>query len=694
MDFAMPRDPAVEILPSACPHDCPSTCALEVERIDAHHIGRVHGSRRNTYTAGVVCAKVARYAERVHHPERLRTPLRRVGEKGVGFAAYRPVSWDDALDLIAENLIRVADRYGSEAVWPYFYAGTMGYVQRDGIERLRHAKRYSRQYSTICVKLSDTGWVAGTGVKRGVDSREMVESDLIVVWGGNPVSTQVNLMTHVARARKERGAKFVVIDPYRTPTAEQADIHLAIRPGTDGALACAVMHVLFRDGLADRAYMEKYTDAPAELEAHLKTRTPEWASAITGLPVEAIEDFARLYGQTKRSYIRVGYGFTRMRNGSAQMHAVSCLPAVSGAWQRPGGGAMYGQTGLYPLDRTMIQGLDVLDKSVRNLDQSRLGPILVGERDALGDGPPVMALFIQNTNPVVVCPESIKVRDGFRRDDLFVAVHEQFMTDTAKMADIVLPATTFLEHDDFYTASGHTHLQVARKIIEPYAESRSNHDVICALAKRLGAEHPGFGMTPWQLIDQMLKASGLPDADTMYKAGGIDMAPKFETAHFLDGFGTPDKRFRFKPDWKGLGLDHEKMPSLPDHLAVTDEADAAKPFRLVAAPARSYLNSSFTETPGSIKREKRPTILMNPDDCQTLGVKEGDRVRVGNDRGSIVIHVEPRDGQQSGVVVIESIWPNAAFEEGIGVNALTSADPGYPAGGAVFHDTAVWLRAA
>lgn len=690
----MPRDPAVEILPSACPHDCPSTCALEVEKIDSHHIGRVRGSQRNSYTAGVICAKVARYSERVHHPERLRTPLRRVGEKGVGLAAYQPIGWDDALDLIADKLIRVAERDGAEAVWPYFYAGTMGYVQRDGIERLRHVMRYSRQYSTICVKLSDTGWVAGTGVKRGVDAREVVESDLIVVWGGNPVSTQVNLMAHIARARKERGTKFVVIDPYRTPTAEQADIHLAVRPGTDGALACAVMHVLFRDGKADRAYLEKYTDVPAELEAHLKSRTPEWASAITGLSVQEIEDFARLYGQTKRSYIRVGYGFTRMRNGSAQIHAVTSLPAVTGAWQYPGGGAMYGQTGLYTLDRTMIQGLDRLDKSVRSLDQSRMGPILVGDKDALAGGPPVKALFIQNTNPMVVCPESIKVRDGFRRDDLFIAVHEQFMTDTAKMADIVLPATTFLEHDDFYTGSGHTYLQVAKKIIEPYAESRSNHEVICALAKRLGAEHPGFHMTPWQLIDQMLKASGLPDADTFYRDGGVDMAPKFETAHFLDGFGHADKRFHFKPDWQALGIEHGKMPVLPDHLAVTDEASADKPFRLVAAPARSYLNSSFTETPGSIKRERRPTILISPDDCAVLGVKEGDRIRIGNDRGSLVIHVEPRGGQQPGVVVIESIWPNAAFEEGIGVNALTSADPGYPAGGAVFHDTAVWLRAA
>ena len=320
-----------ELVSSACPHDCPSTCALEVERLDARTIGRVHGARANSYTAGVICAKVARYAERVHHPDRLTRPLMRTGEKGVGMPAFRPLSWDAALDEVAERLLRAAERHGPEAVWPYFYAGTMGLVQRDGIERLRHVMKYSRQHSTICVTLSDTGWVAGCGIKRGVDAREMAESDLIIVWGGNPVHTQVNVMHHVALARKNRGAKLVVVDPYRTPTAEQADVHLMLRPGTDGALACAVMHVLFKEGYADWDYLERYTDAPRELAQHLETRTPAWAANITGLSAAEIVEFARLYGRTRRSYIRAGYGFSRSRNGAQQMHAASCLPAVTGA---------------------------------------------------------------------------------------------------------------------------------------------------------------------------------------------------------------------------------------------------------------------------------------------------------------------------------------------------------------------------
>ncbi len=662
--------------------------------MDARTIGRVHGAKDNPYTAGVICAKVARYAERVHHPGRLTTPLRRIGEKGGGADAFAPISWDEALDEVASAMQAAADRHGPEAVWPYFYAGTMGLVQRDGIQRLRHVMRYSRQHSTICSSLSDAGWLAGVGVKRGVDSREIQDSDLIVVWGTNPVNTQVNVMTHIARARKNRGAKLVVIDPYRTGTAAQADVHLAVRPGTDGALACGVMHVLFKEGYADRAYMAKYADAPDELEAHLESRTPEWAAAITGLRADEIVSFARLYGQTQRSYIRVGYGFSRSRNGAASIHAVTCLPTVTGAWQHRGGGALYSNGGLYGLDMGLIEGHDALDKSTRILDQSRIGPILCGDPQDIGDGPPVAAIFIQNTNPMVVCPDLNKVHEGFRRDDLFVCVHEQFLTETAAMADVVLPATTFLEHDDVYIASGHTFIQVTRAVIEPCGESRSNHQVLCGLAERLGAHHAGFEMTEWEIIDATLKASGLPDAETVHAAHWYDCALDFESGHFLNGFAGPDGRFRFKPDWAAIGRDADRMPALPDFAEIIDTADPEHPFRLVAAPARSFLNSSFTETVTSQEREGRPTALIHPDDCAALRINADDRVRLGNRQGSVVVHARPFDGLQRGVVVVESIWPNHAFEEGIGINALVSADPGPPKGGAVFHDTAIWLRSA
>ena len=691
MTTLSPAKRPVSTAPSACPHDCTSTCALEVELVDARTIGRVRGSLRNSYTRGVICEKVARYAERAHHPDRLAFPMKRTGPKGS--RQFARIGWDEALDTVAEQLLRKAAAHGSESVWPYFYAGTMGLVQRDGIQRLRHEMKYSRWHSTICVALSDAGWLAGVGVKRGVDLREIEHSDLVVIWGGNPVNTQINVMTH-AMAAKKRGATLVVVDPYRTGTAAQADLHLPVRPGTDGALACAVMHVLFAEGYADHAYLRRYTDVPDELAAHVASRTPQWAEAITGLPAQVIVDFARLYGRTKRSFIRCHHGFSRSRNGAVNMHAVTCLPAVTGAWQHPGGGALYGHTGMYPVDRTLLEGTDLIDRSIRELDQSRLGPILTGDRDALAGGPPVTALLIQNTNPAMVCPELHLVHRGLAREDLFTCVHEQFLTETAAFADIVLPATTFLEHDDMYTASGHTSFQVARAVIEPYAECRENHWVLSQLARRLGATHRAWDMTAWQIIDETLKRSGMWEGARNHEAGGQDFALPFETAHFLDGFGTADGRFHFRADWKRFGGRWQEMPVLPDHFEVIDAATDDRPFRLVAAPARTFLNSTFTETPGSLAREKRPTALLNPDDCAALNVAAGDRVRIGNDRGEVTVHVRPQDGQQRGVVVVEGIWPNHRFDNGIGINALTSAEPGWPNGGAVFHDTAVWVRRA
>ncbi len=675
---------------SVCPHDCPGACPVEVAiDPDSGKLKRLRGSRVVPYTDGVICAKVARYDERLHHPDRLTRPLRRVGPKGSG--RFEPIDWDTALDTVAEAFASAAAEHGPESVWPFFYAGTMGLVQRDGINRLRNAMGYSGQLGTICTGLADPGWFAGVGAKHGVDAREIADSDLVVLWGLNAVHTQVQLMTWVAKARKGRGARLVVVDPYRTPTAQQADLHIAPRPGTDGALACAMMQVMFAEGLADRDYMAAHTDDPAALETHLATRTPEWAARITGIPAEDIVAFARLYGRTKRAYLRLGYGFTRQRNGAAAMHAVSCLPAVSGAWAHPGGGAMFTQSGLFSLDTDIITGADVTDPGTRVLNMVEIGPILCGDAKALKGGPPVKAMLIQNTNPMVVAPDSDRVAAGFAREDLFVCVHEQFMTETAAMADIVLPATMFLEHDDLYKAGGHTYLQVARAVMDAPGECRENHVVIQDLAARLGARHPGFnGQSAWHLIDTVLTRSDLPPADEILRRGGYDGALPFEKAHFLDGFPNPTGRFRFRADWAGPMA--SVMPPLPDHLAVIEEADETYPYRLVTAPARGYLNTSFTETPGSVKGEGRPTVMINPADAGHLGVADGSLVKLTSRRGHIDIHARLEEGIPQGIVVVESLWPNKAFPGGKGVNTLTGADLGPPLGGAAFHDTAVRIE--
>jgi anaerobic selenocysteine-containing dehydrogenase len=683
---------------SACPHDCPSTCALEVEIMDARTIGRVRGAADNGYTAGVICEKVARYAERAHHPDRLMQPMRRIGDKGSG--QFVPISWDDALDLVAEKLLCAEQAHGAEAVWPYYYAGTMGHVMRDGINRLRHVKKYSGFFSTICVNSAWTGFMAGTGKLAGADPREMAKSDLVVIWGTNAVNTQVNVMTHATRARKERGAKIVVVDVYMNATMKQADLAMLLRPGTDGALACAVMHCLFRDGKADWDYLERYTDVPHELEAHMRTRDPAWASKITGCPVETIEEFARLVGERKRAYFRLGYGFSRSRNGPTNMHAANCIAAVTGAWQLEGGGAFHNNGDVFHLNKTMIEGSDVRDPSIRMLDQSRIGPILTGDKDALLGGGPVTALLIQNTNPVSVAPNQEVVKRGFARDDLFVCVHEQFMTDTAKVADVVLPATMFVEHDDFYTAGGSQYILLGPKLIDPPGECRSNHDVVCALASRLGAAHPGFAMTPRELIDVTLQKSGWGTLKELEANRWIDCQPDFATAHYLNGFAYPDGKFRFKPDWPNVpfGRWHRNVPTqrpipaLPDHWDVIEEADDEHPFRLATSPSRGFLNSTFTETPTSLGRERRPTVMINPDDAAALNVADGEQIVLGNSRGEVRIHAKVFEGVRRGVLIAESLWPNSAYADGRGINTLTGSDSIAPYGGAAFHDNKVWVR--
>ena len=684
---------------SACPHDCPSTCALEVEIFDDHTIGRVHGARDNAYTAGVICAKVARYAERVHHPDRLKQPLRRIGGKGSG--QFAPVAWDDALDIVADAFTRAEQKHGSEAVWPYLYAGTMGYVMRDGIHRLRHAKKYSGFFTPLRVNPAFTGFIAGTGNHAGADPREMAKSDLVVIWGTNAADTQVNVMTHAMRARKKRGAKIAVVDVYMNTTMKRADLPVLIRPGTDGALACAVMHCLFRDDKADWDYLERYTDAPHELAKHVQARDPQWAAAITGCPVPTIEAFARLIGERKRAFFRLGYGFSRSRNGAVNMHAASCIAAVTGAWRLEGGGAFHNNGGVFHLNNSVIEGTDLRDPSIRMLDQSRIGAILTGDKEALLGGPPVTAMLIQNTNPLAVAPDQNTVRRGFARDDLFVCVHEQFMTDTAKAADIVLPATMFVEHDDFYTAGGSQYILLGPKLVEPPGECRNNHEVICGLANRLGAKHPGFDMTPRQLIDVSLQKSGWGTLAELESKRWIDCQPDFNAAHYLNGFAYPDGKFRFKPDWPKVPFQRwhrntitTPMPQLPDHWQVIEEADTEHPFRLATSPARGFLNSSFTETPTSLAAQGRPEVMIHPQDAAACGVSGGDQVVLGNRRGEVRLQAKLFEGVRRGVLVAESLWPNSAYADGRGINSLTGADSIAPFGGAAFHDNKVWLHKA
>jgi anaerobic selenocysteine-containing dehydrogenase len=381
------------------------------------------------------------------------------------------------------------------------------------------------------------------------------------------------------------------------------------------------------------------------------------------------------------------------------MHAASAIPVVLGSWQYEGGGALHSNSGIFGWRKSLIEGLDMRGPRIRELDQSRIGAILTGEREALWGGPPVTAMLIQNTNPLSVAPDQEVVKRGFAREDLFTVVHEQVMTDTALMADIVLPATMFVEHDDIYQAGGQQHILLGPKLIDPPGECRNNHEVVCDLACRVGASHPGFAMSPRQIIDKTLRASRRGTLEELERKRWIDCQIPFEKAHFLDGFAWPDGKFRLKAEWTRNPYPSPAsfgpiatMPQFPDHWAVIEESDDAYPFRLATSPARNFLNSSFTETPTSLAKEGRPSVLIHPKDAGMLGIEDGDKVELSNERGRVRLSARLFAGLRRGVAVAESVWPNSAYEDGRGINTLTGADAPAPAGGAAFHDNKVAIR--
>jgi anaerobic selenocysteine-containing dehydrogenase len=693
----MNKPVAARVARSVCPHDCPSTCALDVDIIDEHTIGRVRGAKDDPYTAGVICEKVARYSERIHHPDRLTHPMRRVGVKGAG--QWQRISWDEAFDEIIAKWEAIEAEFGAESIWPYFYAGTMGHVHRDGITRLRHARGYSDQYDTICTGAAWPGYLAGTGLLAGPNPELMAEADCVVIWGTNAVNTQVNVMTHAMRARKERGAKIVAVDIYMNGTMEQADMPILLRPGSDGAFALAVMHVLLRDGLADRAYLAKMTDFDAEVEAHIMSKTPEWAEKICGVPVAQIEAFAHLVGTTPKTYFRLGYGFARQRNGGTNMHAALCIPAVTGAWQHRAGGAFHSNSGGWHLDKSLIEGVR-MGKAGRELDMSEIGKILTGDTRALKGTTPVKALFIQNTNPVNVAPDQTMVRAGFAREDLFTVVHEQFMTETAQMADIVLPATMFLEHNDYYRRGGHTRILFGPKLVEAPGECRSNFEVVNELLRRLGATDESLQMTDRQMVAETLRRSDYGELDEIAKTGFIELDVSDEKARFSDGFSFADKRFKFRPAWREIAerkgylwtIDPDAMPELVDYWDINERATPEVPFRLSTSPSRSFLNSSFSETAGSQKRQPTPKVFIRPDDAAANGIADGGRVTLGNHRGSVELTAEFFAGLPPGCLIAEGVHPNRAHAGGKGINTLIGSDQVPPFGGVAFHDATVWIR--
>ena len=654
---------APQTVRGACPHDCPDTCAL-LTTVENGRATKVQGNPAHAPTDGVLCTKVSRYTERTYHPDRLLTPMKRVGPKGSG--QFEPVSWDEALDAIAARLKTIAVR-DPQAVLPYSYAGTMGLVQSESIAaRFFHQLGASLLDRTICASAGAEALTQTLGNKVGMKVEFYAESKLIVIWGSNSIGSNLHFW-RIAQEAKRQGAKLVCIDPRRSETAEKCHEHIALRPGTDAALALAVMHELILHGWLDQDYIDRYTLGWDALKARALQWSPERAAEICGVPVEQIRQLARDWGTTQPAAIRLNYGMQRVRGGGNAVRAIACLPALTGAWRHRAGGVLLSSSGHYPVRRAALQRPDLLgDRRPRTVNMSTIGDDLLRPA-SLTFGPQIEALIVYNSNPVAVAPESGKVVLGFAREDLFTVVLEHFQTDTADYADFILPATTQLEHWDIHTSYGHTDVLLNRPAIAPVGEARTNTDIFRALAQRMGFDDPCFAES-----DESLCRSAIGDEKDFEQLleHGFASLPVPDAPFAQGGFPSPSGKCEFFSQ----RLADQGLDGLPDHLPNYELAapGGRYPLAMISPPARNFLNSTFVNVQSLRDIEAEPVLEMHPDDAAQRGIADGAVVRVYNDRGTY--HCKARVNQRArpGVVNGLGIWWRKLGLNGTNVNELTS----------------------
>jgi anaerobic selenocysteine-containing dehydrogenase len=677
---------------SVCPHDCPSCCSLVVT-VDDGRLTSVSGNPEHPFTRGVICGKVREYAERVHSPLRVQTPLRRIGRKGTG--DFVPISWDEAVETIAEHWRGIIATDGAEAILPFSYAGSMGQVQYYAGHPFFHALGASRLDRSICVSTAYAGWRATVGAVTGNDSEQMVGADLVVLWGVNASYSTINVMTLVKQARA-RGAHVIAIDPYRTPTAQQADEHLMVRPGTDAALALAVMHVLVAEGRIDRAYIERATLGFDRLAEHLRAYAPETVAPIVGLDAETIVRFARRYGASPRTFIRIGIGLSRHQNGAMTCRTLACLPALTGAYADPHGGALLSTGGAFGFDYAVLERPDLMPTPTpRMINMIQLGQALTDKSMA----PPVRSLYVYSSNPAAVCPDQTRVLRGLAREDLFTVVHEQVMTDTAHYADIVLPATTSMEHLDLYRSFGQLTVQLAQPVLPPQGQAKSNWEAIALLARAMGVAEAHYAKGDEGLIREFL-AKGDPSVrgitwEQLVRDGWVRLELPRPYMPFADGAPTPSGKVEFYSAW----LERQGLPALPTYVPLTEGPDNRElstrfPLQCIVPPNRFFLNSSFSQSELLRRRQGSATAMIAAADASARGIRDGDDVRVESPRGAACFTARITDATRPGVVVIEGIWWHRFSPGGVGVNALTSDRVADLGGGPAFHSNLVQVSKA
>jgi len=683
-----------------CPHDCPDTCAL-ITTVENGRAIKVQGRSEVPITRGTLCTKVAHYLERTYSDQRLLHPMKRVGKKGEG--RFERISWDLALSTIAARFRGIAAQ-DPRRILPYSYAGTMGLIQGSAMDR-RFFHRLGASFldRTICAEAGAQGYKASIGATIGTDPEAFADARYILIWGANPVVSNLHLWARIVEA-KRKGARVVCIDPVRSLTAEKSDWHLTPLPGTDAALALAIMHVLIRDGLCDEDYIARYTTGYSALKRRVADWTPERAARETGLAASDIEQLAQEYGLDGRpAAIRVNYGLNRCAGGGAAMRAIACLPALVGHWRWPHGGILLSTSGTYGTDSHALERPDLypFDERFppRHINMSQIGDALLTAND-----PPISAIMVYNSNPVAVAPDSNKVRQGFAREDLFCVVHELFQTDTADYADILLPATSQLEHWDIHKSYGHLNVMVNEPAIAPLGEARSNSWVFRELAHRMGFTDACFDELDEEIGAQAFRSAHPPssniDMAILREQGWQRLAVPSPYAPFAQGgFPTPSGKCEFYSD-KLAQQGQDPLPHyVPPHEGPRSNPELATryPLAFVSPPSRHFLNSSFANLPRFVQAEGRPWLDMHPEDAAARGLADGDRVRIFNDRGAFHAWLRLNPAQaavREGVVSAPSIWWQKLSGDGCNANAVTSQAVTDMGGGATFYDCLVEVIAA
>ncbi len=638
------------IFHGVCPLDCPDQCGLLLHK-EHGKIVKVQGDPGHPVTKGQICNKVRNMTERIYDEKRLQYPLKRSGAKGEG--AFTRITWDEAISTITSRWKLLIQTDGPESILPYSFYGNMGRLTAEGMDRrFFHRLGASRLDRAICSSAGSAGYKYTMGGSFGVDPEDTLHSNLIIFWGINAASTNMHQVALAQKARKQNGAKIVVIDVHKNQTGRLADWFIPILPGTDSALALGLMHILFAEDMVDQDFLQKYTVGHDELREHVRRYDPSTVSGITGVPVEDLYKLARMYGKTSPAFIRIGNGPQHHDNGGMFVRTVSCLPALTGQWLVKGGGAIKGNSSYLAPNTRELQRPDLLkNKNTRIINMNLLGDALLSS-----DLPPVKSLYVYGTNPAVIAPSSNKVRKGLEREDLFLVVHDLFLTETAKYADIVLPASSSFENTDFYTSYWHHYIQLQQPVIEPYGESKSNVAVFRLLAKGMDFDEPAFDETEAGMIVAALNNPANPYLEGITFDALVEQQYLKAEVHplFPGTLPTPSGKIElYSESMKEAG-----HPPLPTYIPLVEDedGDGAFPFRFVPGPNHNFLNSTFSNNGRHVALEKGPRLHMNLQDASALGIVDGDFVRVWNHRGECELRAAVGENVLPGVVVTQGLW--------------------------------------